>query len=76
MVYAEDLKSLTLRGLWVRVPLPAQIERSENWDGKNGAFAPFASDSKDFAGDPSADGVAKSGDRLTSKFIWQWRKSL
>ncbi len=24
MVYAEDLKSLTRNGLWVRVPLPAQ----------------------------------------------------
>ena len=29
MVYAEDLKSLTRKGLWVRVPLPAQKETSD-----------------------------------------------
>ncbi len=31
MVYAEDLKSLTRKGLWVRVPPPAH-KRSE-WHG-------------------------------------------
>ena len=46
MVYANDSKSFVRKGVWVQVPPPAQIERSESGAGEGSACALLAWDLK------------------------------